>query len=827
MALEADRWRLTVRGIVQGVGFRPFVYRLAIELGLTGWVNNTVLGVVIEVEGDRDRLVQFQTRLEQEPPPQARIETIAIQTQPLQHDPEFTIHTSPAAPGAALQITLLPDLATCDDCLRELNDPGDRRYRYPFLNCTNCGPRFSILRDLPYDRPHTTMRDFPLCSDCQAEYDNPLDRRFHAQPVACPVCGPRLSLTRGGGESIAQGEAAMDAAIERLRRGEILAVKGLGGFHLFADARNASAVSTLRQRKARPDKPFALMYPSVATIAQDCQLTELEIDLLTSAIAPIVLLEKRRDSRDQTSLIAPNVAPNVPDLGVMLPHSPLHHLLMQGLGFPVVATSANRSGEPLCIDGAQVLDVLGDVIDAVLDHDRPIARPLDDSITRVIRVDRTTQTDRVQVLRHGRGYAPSTLLIPDLPDLEDSQSSRSTAKLPILAVGAHLKNAIALSDGQRLILSQYIGDLDTPATIERLKTTIDDLLRLYRIRPSAIACDAHPDYVSTQIANQLAHKLTHSRIDQSSDASPINPIPVQHHHAHALACIAEHGLTAPTLAIAWDGTGYGLDGTVWGGEWLRVDRQDWQRVAHWRSFPLPGGDIAAREPRRSALGWLWSVFGADVWNLADLANLPTIAAFTTAEKPLLKVAINRGLNTPQTSSVGRMFDAVASLLGLHQRCSFEGQGAIAVEALARSVGVVKPYAVKILDDGQIDPDRPMIVDSSELLREIVRDCRDDVDRATIAARFQRTLVEAIAQVAQRLDLSEVVLTGGCFQNRVLTELTIHHLEREDFRNSTDEPIRVHIHQRIPPNDGGLAIGQILAAWRSMTANAANSANSGD
>jgi hydrogenase maturation protein HypF len=611
----------------------------------------------------------------------------------------------------------------------------------------------------------------------------------------------------------------MDGAIERLRRGEILAVKGLGGFHLFVDARNTAAVATLRDRKTRPDKPLALMYPSVAMIAADCRLTEPEIELLTSAIAPIVLVEKRRDRGGRSLSIASNVAPNVPDLGVMLPHSPLHHLLMQGLGFPVVATSANRSGEPLCIDGSQVWEVLSDVVDAVVDHDRPIARPLDDSITRVIRVDRTHQTQptqptqptqRVQVLRHGRGYAPSTLTIS-----KASQSSRPNATPPILAVGAHLKNAIALSDGQHLILSQYIGDLDTPATIERLHTTIEDLLRLYRIHPQAIACDAHPDYVSTQ----LSHQLSHSLIDPSSKPSP--PISVQHHYAHTLACMAEHGITAPTLAIAWDGTGYGLDGTVWGGEWLRIDRQDWQRVAHWRSFPLPGGDLAAREPRRSALGWLWSVFGEDVWNLAEFARLPTIAAFTTAEKPLLKVALQRSLNTPQTSSVGRMFDAVASLLGLHQRCSFEGQGAIAVEALARSVSVVEPYAVTILDDGQIHPDRPMIVDSSDLLREIVRDCRDGVDRAIIAARFQQTLIQAIALVAQKLDLSSVVLTGGCFQNRLLTEQVIARLDGEACRNSAEEPIRVHIHQRIPPNDGGLAIGQILAAWRSIAAKATN------
>lgn len=814
-SIKPDRWRLTVRGIVQGVGFRPFVYRLAIELGLTGWVNNTVQGVVIEIEGDRDRLVQFQTRLEQEPPPQARIEAIARQIQPLQYDSEFTIHASPAAPGAALQITLLPDLATCEDCLRELNDPRDRRYRYPFLNCTNCGPRFSILRDLPYDRPNTTMRDFPLCADCQAEYDNPLDRRFHAQPVACPVCGPQVSLLDRSGLVVAQGEE-INAAIERLERGEILAVKGLGGFHLFADARNLSAVLTLRQRKDRPDKPFALMYPSVAMIAQDCQLTDPEINLLTSAIAPIVLLEKRRDLGGRSLSIAPNVAPGVPDLGVMLPHSPLHHLLMQGFGFPVVATSANRSGEPLCITGSQVWERLGSVVDAVLDHDRPIARPLDDSITRVIQVDRTPQIHRAQVLRHGRGYAPSTVMIPEVS--QSSKSIRSTTKPPILAVGAHLKNAIALSDGQRLILSQYIGDLDTPATVDRLQTTINDLLHLYRVHPSAIACDAHPDYASTQIAHSLTHSLTHSKIHPSPQASPITPIPVQHHYAHALACMAEHGITAPTLAIAWDGTGYGLDGTIWGGEWLRIDRQDWRRVAHWRSFPLPGGDRAAREPRRSALGWLWSVFGEELWTLADFADLPTIAAFTQPEKSLLKVAITRSLNTPQTSSVGRMFDAVASLLGLHQRCSFEGQGAIAVEALARSVGDVQPYPVKIVDGGQTDQARALIVDSSDMLRGIVQDCRDGVDRAIIAARFQQTLIEAIALVLQRFEISHVVLTGGCFQNRVLTEQVIHRLEGDTFCYAADSPIQVYIHQRLPPNDGGLAIGQILAAWRSLAAN---------
>ncbi len=751
-----ERRRVTVQGLVQGVGFRPFIYRLAHELDLNGWVVNSSQGVTVEVEAIPLQLDTFLSRLQNELPPHAAIHHLDWQNIALVGERAFEIrHSNHNGAKTAL---VLPDLATCPECLQEIFDPTNRRYSYPFTNCTNCGPRFSIVQALPYDRPNTTMRHFKMCDECHAEYENPLDRRFHAQPNACPKCGPQLALWDKYGAILAVHDEALLKTAEVIRQGQVIAIKGIGGFHLMVDARNEEAVSLLRSRKHRYEKPLALMFPSLEIIKATCEVSDLEEKLLTSYEAPIVLL--KRIAGD----IAPNVAPDNPYLGVMLPYTPLHHLLMHKLEFPMVATSGNLSGEPICIDEHEAVERLGEIADFFLVHNRPIERHIDDSIVRVA-------AGRELILRRARGYAPLPIELPkDVPTL--------------IAAGSHLKNTAAVTGGQRVFLSQHIGDMDTVQAYAAYRRVIHDFQQLYDLVPSTVACDLHPDYRSTRYAEALGLPI----------------IRVQHHYAHVLSCMAENHLQAPVLGVSWDGTGYGTDGTIWGGEFLLVKEKSFERAAHLMTFRLPGGDQAIKEPRRSALGLLYAVFGNDI-----PTDLAPIQSFSLFELSLLKSALQKGINAPLTSSGGRLFDAVAALIGLRQFASFEGQAAMDLEFIQNGRISDKCYPFEVTDiTGDLDPPR-RILDLKLTIKAIVDDLRAGVVAGEIATIFHNTLTEMIIHIAQQQGEKRVVLTGGCFQNKTLLERTIDRLLAEGFSP--------YWHRNIPPNDGGIALGQIMAALK--------------
>jgi hydrogenase maturation protein HypF len=833
-----SRLRVTVRGAVQGVGFRPFVYRLANDAGLRGWVNNSPQGVFIEVEGPQAVLESFLLRLEAERPPRSSIHSLeASWLDPVGYA-GFEIRASDA--GGARTALVLPDIATCPDCRGEIFDPHNRRYGYPFTNCTNCGPRFSIIESLPYDRANTSMKRLAMCPQCQAEYDDPLNRRFHAQPNACPVCGPQLEVWDRRGTPLPNqcrssegSREVLSAAADAILQGQIVAVKGLGGFHLMVAAHNDEAVQRLRELKHREEKPFALMFPSLTAIEAVCEVSPLEERLLRSPEAPIVLLRQRQLAMGNRQLEM-SVAPGNPNLGVMLPYTPLHHLLMSALGFAVVATSGNLSDEPICTDEREALNRLGGIADLFLVHNRPIIRHVDDSIVRVI-------MGREMVLRRARGYAPLPIQLP--VSIGNRQSAIVNS---VLAVGAHLKNTVALSVGPQVFISQHIGDLETDQSFEAFRRVIADFQDLYDTRPETIVADAHPDYLSTKFARAFVSQVGRAvpSAPRGVDGSPgglsggligesalPNPGPlgtarpttstsrlvsVQHHVAHVLSCMAENELTPPVLGVSWDGTGYGLDGTVWGGEFFLLTETSCERVAHVRSFRLPGGDAAVKEPRRTALGLLYELFGEAAFAMPGLAS---VQAFSTNDLSTLKVMLARGVNSPLTSSVGRLFDAVASLVSLRQQVRFEGQAAMELEFALEGIGTCDeayelplladpaPHARPTASDGAAEAGRPALLtlDWRPLLRAILTDLENSTPIARISVRFHNALAEAIVAVARQAGQPPVVLSGGCFQNRYLTERSVRRLR--------EEGIRVYWHQRVPPNDGGIALGQVVAALR--------------
>jgi len=739
---KRERRQYKIGGAVQGVGFRPFVYRLATEHGLSGWVRNDAIGVIIEVEGTKANITEFESLLKTDNPNNAKISLFESENLDVQNDNAFKIIQS--RDYETLSVTIPSDLAVCSDCLGEMNDPQNRRYHYPFINCTNCGPRFTIITGLPFDRSQTTMAGFTKCEECCAEYESPSDRRFHAQPIACSDCGPHIELWSKDRTVLSKHNDALMQAVEAVRKGKIVAVKGIGGFHLIADAANEDAVQLLRKRKARSLKPFALMGFSLEEAKRYCDISENEATLLTSQAAPIVLLKKKENTE-----IASSVAPNNSYLGIMLPYAPLHHLLLQELKTPIVATSGNRSNEPISTDENEALETISEIADLFLVHNRPIQNHSDDSIVRII-------AGREMVLRRGRGYAP-------LPIQLKGKTTKS-----ILAVGSHIKNTAALAVEDQLIVSPHIGDLDTLKACEGHEKLIHTLCDLYGSKPDIVVCDKHPDYRSTQMAR--AHHNS--------------PFPVQHHYAHALSCLLDNSISTPALAVAWDGTGYGDDGTIWGGEFLNITEEGYERSYYFRPFPLPGGEAALKNLRRVVYGLLYE-FGAR-----------RSLGFTDQDEALLQDALTKNINCPLTSSVGRLFDAVSALISVCTENTYEGEAAMMLEFAAMKSNTEDHYEFEVSDE---------IVDWEKMIRQILDDLDNEIIAFDIARKFHNTLSNIIVDIARKSGEKKVLLTGGCFQNKLLLERTI-----EKLRNAGFEP---YWHHNIPPNDGGIAAGQVMVALR--------------
>lgn len=758
-----------ISGIVQGVGFRPFVYNLATRYHLSGWVKNTSAGVDIAVDGPPDILESFIMDLRDEAPPLSRIDDFIATTGDPSGFTTFEILHSEAIPNAFQPIS--PDVAICADCLRELFDPRDRRYRYPFINCTNCGPRFTIIQDIPYDRPKTTMSRFPMCPDCAREYADPRDRRFHAQPVACPNCGPRVWLEHLHGdniERIADDEAAILGTRDLLMQGRIAAVKGLGGFHLACDATNSTAVTELRRRKLRVDKPFALMMLDLTVVEQHCFADKAERELLESPARPIVLLRRRPGST-----IAREVAPGQEWVGVMLPYTPLHYLLLadslepgKAVLPPLVMTSGNLSEEPIATDNAEARERLRPLADAFLMHDRDIYIRCDDSVVRVFGSEHDAPS--IYPLRRSRGYAPFPVKLPwQAP--------------PLLAAGAELKNTFCLTNRNYAFLSHHIGDMENYETLQSYEQGVQHFEQLFRVKPEAIAYDLHPDYLASRYAVQRAQ-------DEGLEA-----IGVQHHHAHIAACMAEHGLddSQPVIGVAFDGTGYGDDGAIWGGEFLVADYLGYRRALHMDYFRLPGGDAAIRHPARIALALLWSL-GIE-WD----TRLASFQDFSPEERSTVRTQLERGLNAPDTSSMGRLFDAAAALANIRQRVNYEAQAAIEFEALASETDAGH-YAFDVRDQTvSVDP----------TIRALLADVFSGAPTPIIASRFHngmaRMVAEACARLRSETAINQVVLSGGVWQNITLLGRTLSLLGQAGFR--------VYIHRAVPTNDGGLSLGQAAIA----------------
>lgn len=752
-----SRIQLVVTGAVQGVGFRPFVYRLARELGIVGSVCNEPRGVIIEAEAPASVLDTFIKRLQREKPRAASIRNIgrtAIATcGATRGEPGFTI--IPSSTAGVPRVDILPDLASCDACIEEAFNASDRRYRYPFTSCTECGPRWSIITGLPYDRHNTTMDRFVFCPHCRHEYGDPNSRRFHHQANACPVCGPQLTLYDNHRNPVAEKDDALQQAVDAVNAGLIVTLKGLGGFQLLVDAGNAAAVERLRARKQRPGKPLAVMCASLEQLQRVCEANDAEQALLRSAAAPIVLLKKKTGQQ----LIAEPVAPGNRYLGVMLPTTVLHHLLLAAAGRPLVVTSGNTSGEPICTGDDDAFARLGHIADLFLSHDRPIARPLDDSVAQVVQ-------GKPMLLRRARGYAPAPIELPGLPATAPTR----------LATGGYLKNTVAINMEERVLLSAHIGDLDNLVSRQVFAQRIQNLCEVYHMQPVEIVHDAHPDYPSTQYARD----------------SGVRTRAVQHHHAHIAACMAEHGLNETVLGVAWDGTGLGDDNTAWGGEFLSADYAGYRRLAALLPFPLIGGDKSASDPRRAALGVLWTLHGGDRWALSDAALMQQ---FGQQEQGILLSMLHKRINTPGTSSAGRLFDAAACLLGVCYQNRFEGEAAMQLQFAAEAAGAGDSIHIPLIQQADME-----WLDWRPLIRHLIEAGLSGTPAGELAFCFHRSLADAIVRVCLRHEHPVVVLSGGCFQNRLLLSLAIQALEANN--------IRVYWPQAVPANDGGIAFGQL-------------------
>lgn len=748
-----QRRKLSIEGLVQGVGFRPFVFVLAERLGLNGHVLNNSRGVEIEIEADSPVLDAFSRALVEELPPLAHISRLKEEQIPVTGEVGFGIQKSEAGESRKAQIT--PDAHVCPDCLDELFDPSDRRFKYPFINCTNCGPRYTIVQDIPYDRSKTTMADFPMCPICQAEYDDPKDRRFHAQPNACPDCGPSLTFYNERWEPQSDIDP-LDETIRRLREGQILAIKGLGGYHLAVDATRTEAVEELRRRKARDEKPFALMVAELDAARAIAEIDDQEAELLQRVQRPIVLLKKRPGNP-----VCDAVAPRNGYFGVMLPGTPLHYLLLRAGFTALVMTSGNLSDEPIAYGDEDAGNRLQGIADGFLAHNRQVHIRTDDSIVREM-------NGRPLVLRRSRGYVPRAVYLPE-------------AYPPVLAVGAELKNTVCLTQDDRAFLSHHIGDLKNAETIQSFEGAIDHLKSILEVEPAAVAYDLHPDYASSRFAQEL---------------KGIPLVGIQHHHAHLASCMAENGVTEPTIGVIFDGIGYGADGHIWGGEFLLGDFYSYRRLGHLNYTPMPGGDAATKEPGRMALAYLVQAYGAN-----GLPDIPVVNDMAEGTRRLLLQMIDKGLNSPLTSSCGRLFDAVAAMAGVRTQVNYEGQAALELEQTIVDDPNPQTYSVFLeFDEGWIWNTRPLI-------RDVVDDVLAGIPAGVISRRFHLAMAEGVLQVCQRICEAEgvdrVALSGGVFQNRFLTEVVADRLQQAGFD--------LLLHSEIPPNDGGLSLGQAVVA----------------
>jgi hydrogenase maturation protein HypF len=756
--------RISVRGVVQGVGFRPFVFRLAHEHGLGGWVRNTSGSVEIEVEGRAAAVDSFLAALTKEAPPMARIEAVTATPIASRGYQCFEIGGSLAEEGKYQLVS--PDIATCLPCREEIFSPKDRRYRYPFTNCTNCGPRFTIIEDIPYDRPQTTMRQFQMCPDCQREYDDPLDRRFHAQPNACPVCGPRLDLVDPAGKAVAGGDVIRSAA-DLLREGRILAIKGLGGFLLACDATSTEAVNALRERKNRPSKPFAVMLASLDEARRHCLVSPDEEGLLLSPECPIVLLRWQ----EADSGICPEVAPGLKYLGVMLPYTPLHHLLVRETNLPLIMTSGNLSEEPIARENDEALRRLGHIADYFLLHDRGISARYDDSVYIV-------ELGAPRAVRRARGHAPYPVFLP-------------FQARPVLACGAEEKNTFCLTRDEHAFVSQHIGDMENEETLHHFENTVELYKKLFRIEPEIVAYDLHPEYLSTKFALEL-----------KAEGKPgLRFVGVQHHHAHIVSCMVENKVRVPVIGVAFDGTGYGTDGTLWGGEFLVADWEGFERVGHLEPAPMPGGVAAIQRPYRMALGYLFSLIGYE----APLRGLPLLQRIDPAELAVIRRQLERRLNSPLTSGAGRLFDAVSALAGVRGVVDYEAQAAVELEMLATDVSL--PADSSIYPFSIVEEAGCRMVKLADLISAVANDAKEDVPTAVISARFHSTVAQIIVRMCLLISADRgirlVALSGGVFQNRLLLGQTVAALRREG--------LGVLTHRIVPCNDGGISLGQAVIA----------------